>query len=127
MKSWLKRPAIAGAAFALAFTVSAVLADAITGLTAADYLIVISYSHADGKWYYAKNSATRSEVTTAFAASLLDATGKLTLGAESDGGAASGADFDWYGVAMGNVPLTDTISAQLCTYYEAQHQKDYCP
>ena len=100
--------------------------DALTGFTSGDYLIVMTYSHSNNNWRVASNSNTFSDVAHTFATSVLDATGKLTIGAESDGGLAN-ADVDWYGCSMGNAYITNTELAQITGYYETLHGRNYVP
>lgn len=100
--------------------------DALTGFTSGDHLIVMSYSHSNNNWRVAANSNTFSDVAHTFSTSLLDAVGKLTIGAESDGGTAN-ADVDWYGCAMGNAYISNTELAQITAYYETLHGRNYVP
>jgi len=100
--------------------------DALTTFTSGDFLIVLTYSHSNNNWRVASNSNTFSDVAHTFPTSTNDAVGKLAIGAESDGGNAN-ADVDWYGCSMGNAYISDTELAQITTYYEALHNRNYVP
>lgn len=94
-------------------------------LTSATHLIALSYSHSNNNWRVWVNSTTSVDVAHTFAASIIDAVGLATIGAESDGGGAIASDYDWKSVYFGNSYLDDDKMAEIIYYVEELHNADY--
>ena len=92
--------------------------DSSANLINQDWLIIVSYDHTANQWKVWTNSTTARNVSQTFATSIVDAVGKLTIGAESDGGGATSSAVDWRTACMGNIVMDNTKAASIFAYFD---------
>lgn len=92
-----------------------------------DYLVIMSIPAGGGTVRHWLSTTTKTETAMTYDTTSDNPTGLLTIGAESDGGAALPDATRLYHVSMGNAYIDDAQAAAIFAALEARHARDYTP